>query len=507
MRYYYFGLSAPCITCSCLIFVILLCGCQKKKSMLVWNEDFPVIGSQSSPRTSDLNGDGVLDIVMGAGMNEYQHSEKGVLALDGKTGKLLWQQEASDQVYGSATFYDITNDGVTDVFIGGRSPHFKALDGKTGKLIWEYKYADHEKDSILKNARFNFNNSVLVPDVNNDGLMDLLTVNGGNSYANPYSEIERFPGVLMIFDIKSGSIIAADTMPDGKESYMSPLYFSQPGSKEHSIVFGTGGETIDGNLFIASLSNLLNKELSKSRVIASDKGHGFIAPPSMADINGDGFLDIVAITHGSKVFAIDGQNYDFLWQQSIANTECSNSLAVGYFTEDDIPDFFTFASKGQWPNSTGSMQVMLDGSNGSIAFVDSIGCTGFSSPVVYDIDADGRDEAIISVNEFDCSVGFTGNAPVTIENKLIAVDFQTKSYKIIDQAVGFKNIFSTPWIGDLDDDGYLDVVHCQYYHRSMLLSFLGMRVKRIDTPIRMRSTPIWGAYMSSAGDGIFKRTD
>ena len=126
---------------------------------------------------------------------------------------------------------------------------------------------------------------------------------------------------------------------------------------------------------------------------------------------------------------------------------------------------------------------------------------------MYDIDADGRDEAIISVNEFDCSVGFTGNTPVTIENKLIAVDFQTKSYKIIDQAVGFKNIFSTPWIGDLDDDGYLDVVHCQYYHRSMLLSFLGMRVKRIDTPIRMRSTPVWGAYMSSAGDGIFKHAD
>ena len=151
----------------------------------MWNEDFPVIGSQSSPRTTDLNGDGVLDIVIGAGKNEYQHSEQGIIAMDGKTGKMLWQQEASDQVYGSATFYDITDDGVTDVFIGGRSPHFKALDGKTGKLIWEYKYADHEKDSILKYARFNFNNSVLVPDVNNDGLMDLLTVNGGNSYANP----------------------------------------------------------------------------------------------------------------------------------------------------------------------------------------------------------------------------------------------------------------------------------------------------------------------------------
>lgn len=487
-----------------MVLLILICGCQQKtKSVLAWMWDYPVIGSQSSPRTTDLNGDGVLDIVMGAGLNEYQHSEQGVIALDGKTGTLLWQQEASDQVYGSATFYDITGDDVSDVFIGGRSPHFKAIDGKTGQLIWEYNYADHQKDSILKYARYNFNNSVLVPDVNNDGLMDLLTVNGGNSLANPYSEIERYPAVLMIFDTRNGNIIAADTMPDGKESYMSPLCFAQPGSNEFMIVYGTGGETIDGNLYITSLSSLVNKELYKSKVIATEKGHGFIAPPSIADINKDGFLDIVAITHGSTAFAIDGQKHDILWQQSVPNTECSNSLAVGYFTPDDIPDFFTFTSKGQWPNSTGSMQIMFDGSNGSIAFTDTIGCTGFSSPAVYDIDSDGLDEAIISINEFDCNIGFTGNAPPAIQNKLIAVDFQTKSYQIIDQSQGFKNIFSTPWIGDIDDDGYLDIIHCQYYHRSLLLSFLGMRVKRIDLPIRMKSTPKWGSYMGTNGDGIF----
>jgi hypothetical protein len=496
-------LSLANLTRGCLLVLILTSGCQKKKSALVWNEDFPAIGSQSSPRTADLNGDGVLDIVMGAGKNEYQHSEQGVIALDGKTGKVLWQQESPDQVYGSATLYDITDDGVSDVFIGGRSPHFKAINGKTGDLIWEYKHSDHVKDSIMKYARYNFNNSVLVPDQNNDGLMDLLTVNGGNSYANPNSEIDRFPGVLMIFDIKSGKIIASDTMPDGKESYMSPVGFVPQGSNEFNIVFGTGGETIDGHLYIAKLSDLMNHELSKAKIIASEKGHGFIAPPSIVDITGDGNLDIVAITHGSTVFAIDGKDHKILWHQTIKNTECSNSLAVGYFTGDETPDFFTFTSKGQWPNSTGSLQVMLDGSNGSIAFVDSIGCTGFSSPVVYDINKDGRDEAIISVNEFDCSVGFSGNAPVTIENKLIALDFQTRSFQIIDQSSGFKNIFSTPWIGDLDDDGYLDIVHCQYYHRSMLLSFLGMRVKRIDTPIRIKSLPLWGGYMGSNGDGIF----
>ena len=73
----------------------------------------------------------------------------------------------------------------------------------------------------------------------------------------------------------------------------------------------------------------------------------------------------------------------------------------------------------------------------------------------------------------------------------------------IDAAKGFKNIFSTPWIGDLDGDGYLDIIYCQYFHYSDLTAFLGMRIKRIDTPVRIKKKVIWGAYMGSKGDGIF----
>ncbi len=75
-------------------------GCKPTESRIVWDKDFPVIGSQSSPRTADLNGDGVLDVVMGAGKNEFQPSVQGVMAIDGKTGEVLWQKSATDQVHG-----------------------------------------------------------------------------------------------------------------------------------------------------------------------------------------------------------------------------------------------------------------------------------------------------------------------------------------------------------------------------------------------------------------------
>lgn len=487
-----------------LLFFVSCTTSKKKNSILVWSKNLPVIGSQSSPRTEDFNRDGTLDIIIGAGKNEFQESDMGVLAFDGKNGNLLWKQHSIDQVFGSATLCDVNGDSVRDVFIGGRSPQLKGIDGKTGKLLWEFNAEKFKDDPVLKYARFNFNNSVLVPDQNNDGIEDILTVNGGNALAAPYQTRNRFPGVLMIFDSKTGEVIAADTMPDGKESYMTPLCFKQPGSNDLLVLFGTGGETINGSLYVAKLSDIKDRKLTSAKVIASEKGHGFIAPATLADINGDKYLDIIAITHGSKALAIDGKSYNTIWTKSFPGTECSNSFAVGYFTDDDVPDFFTFVSKGEWPNSTGSMQVMINGKNGNVEYTDSIGCTGFSSPVVYDINNDGIDEVLISVNDFDCSLGYAGKSPGVIMNKLISIDFDSKKIGTIDQSKGFKNVFSTPWIGDLDHDGYLDIIYCQYYHHNDLLAFLGMVIKRIDTPVKIRKKVEWGAFLGSNSNGIFE---
>jgi hypothetical protein len=175
-----------------IISITILSGCSatsnKKQSQLVWTKDLPVIGSQSSPRTADLNNDGILDIVIGAGKNEFQHSDMGILAFDGKSGNMLWKQDSPDQVFGSSTFCDVTGDKVKDVFIGGRSPQLRAINGKTGAVLWEYKHERYNNDPIMRYAKYNFNNSVLVPDQNKDGIDDLLTINGGNARAAPYSE-------------------------------------------------------------------------------------------------------------------------------------------------------------------------------------------------------------------------------------------------------------------------------------------------------------------------------
>jgi len=489
----------------CVFLLLFVFSCNKKeKSLLIWEASFPVIGSQSSPRSADLNGDGILDFVIGAGKNEFDYTASGILAINGLDGELLWTQETEDQVFGSATFLDVNKDGIPDVFIGGRGPHLKAIDGLSGNLIWEFDTLDHLNHPVLQYARFNFNNSVTIPDQNGDGIAELLTSNGGNARIAPNQTEGRFPGVLMVINPVNGEVLAADTMPDAGETYLSPLFVHQEETGTQQVLFGSGGETLPGSLYLADLSDLMENNLSKAEALVSEKGHGFIASPVIVDLNGDGFLDIVGISHASTVTAICGKSLEKLWQLQLPETESSNSFAVGQFTDDDIPDLFTFVSKGVWPANRGLVQVLIDGNSGQILSQKELGCTGFSSPIAYDFNNDEMDEVIFSINEYDCSRAIDDQSAFLIENKLLLMDFKADTTYILDQAKGFKNVFSTPWVGDLDSDGYLDLVHCQYFSHSDILSFLGMKIKRIDLPIKVRKEPLWGAFMGSDGNGVYK---
>ncbi len=130
-------------------------------AQLSWAKKLPGIGTFSSPRIADLNGDGIGDIVLGAGREEFQACDSAVVALDGKTGALLWKVSAKDQIFGSAALKDINNDGVKDVFINGRSAELIAIDGKKGTVIWRFQVPDTEKSEW-----FNFYNPQFIADQN-----------------------------------------------------------------------------------------------------------------------------------------------------------------------------------------------------------------------------------------------------------------------------------------------------------------------------------------------------
>src|SRR5688572_28071240 len=59
-----------------------------------WSVTYKGIGTFSSPRITDVTGDGIGDVIFGAGREEFQACDSAVLAVDGQTGNMLWRVSA-----------------------------------------------------------------------------------------------------------------------------------------------------------------------------------------------------------------------------------------------------------------------------------------------------------------------------------------------------------------------------------------------------------------------------
>jgi len=499
----YFNCKKAAQHLSCFFVGIISCSlfhsCVPSAQKNNWSVSFKEIGTNSSPRLIDLTGDGILDIVIGAGRNEGQYSAIGVIAINGHDGEILWTSNATDQIVGSAVFTDVTGDGTPDVIVGGRAANLMAIDGSNGNEIWRYQVPD-DTFGAARYARYNFYSAQIVDDKNSDGLKDLIVTNGGNVNAAANSAKFRYPGVLMIISGKDGRMIAADTIPDPNETYMSPVVFENKDGDEE-VLFGSGGETIGGNLYKAAVTDVLSNNLEDATVLLKHDAHGFTGPPTVIDITNDKVLDFVIHNHGGEVFAIDGQTLDIIWHHQFADAEINSSPTPAYINRDNTPDFFSHISMGKWPNNTGTFQVMFDGLTGDILYQDSIGCTGFYSGVSFDFDADGLDEILLPSNIFSCSrMGVTD-----IEHLLMIFDTVSPKLISIGPKLNAKNISSTPWIGDVDSNGKLDIVYVIQNNTSVLLEFFGMSICRIDTDIDIGNGPTWGGYMGSDYNGVFLR--
>lgn len=467
-----------------------------EKESREWVRTYRRIGTLSSPRLVDLNHDGIMDVVLGAGGIEFQPSDSAVLAIDGADGRTLWTAGARDQIFGSPVFLDITDDGVPDIFIGGRAAELKALDGKNGSVIWDYfPYAVDITRS--DSGAYNFYSPQIIPDQDDDGLDDLVVAAGGYVKALPHDP-NRPAGRLLVISSANGQKLASASMPDSAEIYMSVVVADFSGKGNQSVIFGTGGETLRGGLYKADIRDLLSNDLSGAILLASGNGKGFIAPPVLADITNDSVPDIIVNAVDGRMIAIDGSTDDILWEVSIPGTEAYCSISVGYYTEDRIPDFFTNFGIGVWPDLDRSVQFMVDGDTGEVMFRDTLGTFQESSPVTCDFNQDGRDDALISLNHQNLR-GFT--------NQLTIIDFRNDTIYTTGPRHFGANVASTPWIGDMDGDGLLEIIYCNEANPFDLLSISfkeGLKITKLKTTIPIHEPLPWGGYMGSYHDGIFR---
>ena len=187
----------------------------------------------SSPHVVDLTGDGALDIVVGTGVE--QPATGSIVALDGSNGTLLWEINATQEMFASAQFSMLDDDSTMDVILGGRNHELFAVRGSDGSLIWEFD-SNHDERANW----YQFYTGQFIEDQNGDGVQDWLTSNGGDPTVAPGAPRES--GYLMILSGATGSILAVADMPDNRETYMSPLLYQPHPEMELEVLFGIGGD-------------------------------------------------------------------------------------------------------------------------------------------------------------------------------------------------------------------------------------------------------------------------
>jgi len=464
-----------------------------------WEAHFATIGTFGSPKTIDLTGDGVLDVVLTAGGEEFKKCDSAVVAVDGSNGKLLWTSGGRDQLYTNPVFTDLNGDGYPDVLVGGRSAQLKALDGKSGALIWEFL---PELDTVtpLDLGWYNFYTPALVPDLNQDGIAEIIAANGGDVRFKA-DERNRPAGKLLLISGADGQIMKMDTVPDRKETYLSPLVLQRSPEMGHSIIFGTGGESIEGHLYHVTLSDFQKSGLKQAKALIGSKEKGFIAPPVAADVNQDGVKDIIAnLTEGETV-AINGRDFSVIWRTKAppptnSEYEAYGSLAIGNFNGDDVPDFFTSYGIGRWPFIHACRQLLFDGRNGKILYTDSLGFYSMSSPLAVDVDRDGLDEALLSINHYKVlKIGQSGNAQKQLaRNETVCFDFNDKTKKIFLGNYPGLNYSTTQWLGDMDKDGLTDVIFAYHSDTLSLGKMKSLMLHREE--ISLKDTYVhWSSYM------------
>ncbi len=489
-----------------LLFIITLFACQSAEKLHPdkpnWTTEIPGVISLSSPRLADLTGDGVLDVVLGAGGAEWKQTDTAVVALDGRDGALLWRRPGRNQLYGSALFLDITGDNTPDVIIGGRSAELQAIDGRTGDLVWEFLKTD-EVMGHKKAGWFNFSSAQAIPDQDADGLADLLIANGGDATI-PDTHSPRPVGRLLILSSATGKVLHEARMPDGRETYLTPVLVRNPrqAPAQWTLLFGTGGEAIGGHLFRATLGDILRNDLSHAMALADERYKGFCAPPVVCQLTPDSIPDFVVSTVAGRTLAIDGQTNKVLWAFSYPNSETFGSPAPGYFTGNDhVPDFFVSYAQGVYPYYSEGVSFLLDGRTGQMMKQFKAGSFSYASPLTADANNDGHDDAVLVVNH-DEEKGGKWRA----YSNLLVYDFHNnRQYPLTDTLTG-ANFAITPWLGDLDHNGKVDVIFGTsaavtkiFPGKDRYDSFpLTLRIARRELPGLAPKAVRWGEYMGGA---------
>ena len=133
---------------------------------------------ESSPAVANLDADGRPEVVTGSGT--FRSSKTGqpfgrYVSAWNHDGSLLWRTPLPERVPGSPALGDLNCDGDLEVVVGALNGYVYALDGATGRILWDELARDIFNNLYLPNPQVG---SPVLGDYNGDGLDDVFIAIG-----------------------------------------------------------------------------------------------------------------------------------------------------------------------------------------------------------------------------------------------------------------------------------------------------------------------------------------
>jgi hypothetical protein len=407
--------------------------------------------------------------------------------------ELEWSVSVHDEVLGSPKLADMNGDGVLDIIIqsadgwvdvlddDGSSMWGGAVDGGWQSLPWD-------PPSVTA--------SPAIADLSADLLPEVIAVNpnGCNGFKATGEVILNWEGIVIADD------------PDPEIAYAlrwysesSPVCFDAVENSYHEYVNGRN-RVIDGTgIAIFSARHTDGSPLWGSAIGSSGSIESVSATPCIADVDNDGYLEVVVATSNKQtatnggtdengwVYCYDAASGDQEWAYNANVQHVYSNVVAGDLDGDGNLEIVIGLL-----DISGGVRV-IDGDSGTLESWGNLstGSMIFSGASIADIDSDGNNDIAISCvdNKVYCWEGGTGNSltgfPLNLGTRtnsgisigdvdsdgmleLVLAGRNGKLYVINHDgtiASGFPvtvsetNLLSgQPALGDIDDDGRLEII-------------------------------------------------
>jgi len=353
--------------------------------------------SSSTIAIGDLNKDGKLDLAV-AGTCGLPINESCVSVLLGNgdgTFQPAVTYDAGGYPYASGPginipifIADLNRDGKPDLVVANATDRNQVGDGVVGVLIGN---GDGTFQSVVRYDSGGFGaSSAAIADVNGDGKVDVVIANCGSS--SGCTQATTTVGVLL--GNGDGTLQAVKTYGrGGGGSFADPLALADVNDDgKLDILVGNQCPQENGKCVgDASVGVLLgNGNGTFQSVVTYDAGSS-MASMAIADLNGDGKLDLALAGDGTIVLLGKGDG-TFQLSQTYAGGGCCQVL-VADLNLDGRPDLLNVAGTG------GAVSVYLGKGDGTFETGETFDLRGrqFSWVAVADVNKDGRPD-LLSAN-------------------------------------------------------------------------------------------------------------